>query len=86
MMKPFSKFHTIALTLYFLGARAQFTYGENQRGTIRDNEVVSAAFPDVEGVELLSPAFTRLDSLPSGWSYGTDGPTDDAELGKQLSL
>lgn len=57
-------------------------YGENQRGTIKDSDIVAQAFPDVEGVELLSPAFLRPESTPPGWSNGTDGPTDDAEMGK----
>lgn len=61
---------------------AQLTYGENQRGTIKDSDAVAQAFPEVEGIELLSPAFLRPESTPPGWSNGTDGPTDDAEMGK----
>jgi hypothetical protein len=62
---------------------AQSQYGENQRGTIKDSDVVAAAFPDVEGVELLSPAFLNPESTPPGWANGTDGPTDDAEMGER---
>lgn len=62
---------------------AQLQYGENQRGTIKDSEVVSRAFPDVNGIELLSPAFLNPDSTPEGWVNGTDGPTDDTEMGIQ---
>jgi hypothetical protein len=57
-------------------------YGENQRGTIKDSEIVAQAFPDVEGIQLLSPAFLRPNFTPPGWTNGTDGPTDDAEMGK----
>ncbi|KAF2165668.1 hypothetical protein M409DRAFT_67051 [Zasmidium cellare ATCC 36951] len=45
-----------------------------------DSDVVSQAFQDVEGIELLSPAFTTPDSLPPGWANGTSGPTSDAVL------
>lgn len=71
----------IILALSVTGSRAQLQYGENQRGTIKDSDVVAQAFPDVQGVELLSPAFLRPESTPDGWSNGTDGPTDDAEMG-----
>ena len=63
-------------------ALAQLQYGENQRGTIKDSDVVSQAFPPVEGIELLSPAFTQPDTLPPGWSNGTDGPTGYTDFGR----
>lgn len=47
---------------------AQSQYGENQRGTIKDSDVVSQAFPPFEGVELLSPAFGNPEASPPGWS------------------
>ena len=71
----------IALALYVADSRAQLQYGENQRGTRKDSDIVARAFPDVEGIELLSPAFLRPESTPEGWGNGTDGPTDDAEMG-----
>ena len=70
-----------ALALYVAGSQAQLQYGENQRGTVKDSDIVAQAFPDVEGIDLLSPAFLRPDTTPEGWSNGTDGPTDDAEMG-----
>ena len=60
---------------------AQLQYGENQRGTIRDSDVVARAFPSVEGIELLSPAFTDPEDSPPGWSNGTDGPTGYTDFG-----
>lgn len=69
------------LTFALSGAQAQLMYGENQRGTIKDSDIVASAFPEIEGFELLSPAFLRNETLPPGWSNGTDGPTDDTEMG-----
>jgi hypothetical protein len=75
-------FRVLALAAAIAGVSAQgLQYGENQRGTIKDSDVVARAFPDVEGIELLSPAFLRPNATPPGWSNGTDGPTDDAEMG-----
>ena len=71
----------LPLAALFVHTHAQAQYGENQRGTVRDSDVVAQAFPDVEGIELLSPAFLRPNSTPPGWTNGTDGPTDDAEMG-----
>lgn len=70
-----------ALTLCIAGSWAQLQYGENQRRTTKDSDIVAQAFPDVEGIELLSPAFARPESTPEGWPSGTDGPTDDSEMG-----
>lgn len=63
--------------------QGQATYGENYLTASRDSETVSRAFPEVEGIELLSPAFTNPDTLPNGWRNGTEGPTSDTELGKE---
>ncbi|PSK56594.1 hypothetical protein B9Z65_6218 [Elsinoe australis] len=60
--------------------QGQATYGGNYLSVSRDSETVSRAFPEVEGIELLSPAFTNLDTLPEGWRNGTEGPTSDTEL------
>ena len=79
---PHSLRQRLLLTLCVSPALAQLQYGENQRGTIKDSDVVARAFPDVQGIELLSPAFQKPDTLPPGWSNGTDGPTDDTELGR----
>ena len=71
----------VVLTLTAATIRAQLQYGENQRGMIKDSDIVAQAFPDVEGIELLSPAFIRPETTPPGWFDGTDGPTDDVEMG-----
>lgn len=60
---------------------AQLQYGNNERVTTKDNHAVAEAFPEVDGVELLSPAFLRPKSAPPGWENGTDGPTSLAEMG-----
>ncbi|ETN39189.1 uncharacterized protein HMPREF1541_05412 [Cyphellophora europaea CBS 101466] len=70
----------VVLTLTAATIRAQLQYGENQRGMIKDSDIVAQAFPDVEGIELLSPAFIRPETTSPGWSDGTDGPTDDVEM------
>lgn len=57
-------------------------FGHNQVPVRRDNKLVAAIFNDVEGCELLSPAFTRPETVPKGFRGGTEGPTSDAELGK----
>ncbi|KAK2041955.1 carboxypeptidase [Colletotrichum somersetense] len=59
---------------------AKLTYASNQVKILRDSEAVAANFPDVEGVELLSPAFANPESVPSGFAKGTSGPTDEATL------
>lgn len=71
----------IGLALLTTLSFAQEQYGENQRGTIKDSDVVSRAFPPVDGIELLSPAFTQPDASPPGWSNGTDGPTSYTDFG-----
>lgn len=76
---------TSSVTTFLLalgGAHAQLQYGNNERVTTKDSEAVAAAFPEIEGFELLSPAFLRPDSTPPGWENGTAGPTSLAEMGK----
>lgn len=70
------------LLLGAAGAFAQLQYGDNERVTTKDSDAVSEAFPEVEGIELLSPAFLRPESTPPGWENGTEGPTSLAEMGK----
>lgn len=55
-------------------------YGRNHVPVRRDNESVAANFPDVDGVTLNAPAFLNLDSISSGFSNGSAGPTDDATM------
>lgn len=69
------------LLLALGGAHAQLQYGNNERDTIKDSEAVANAFPEVEGFQLLSPAFLKPESTPPGWENGTAGPTSLAEMG-----
>lgn len=65
--------------------RSGNTYGGNYLATIRDSDIVAAAFPEVEGIELLSPYFTKPETRQAGFENGTQGPTDDIELGVDRS-
>jgi hypothetical protein len=69
------------LLLGVSGAFAQLQYGNNERVTTKDNPAVAKAFPEVEGIELLSPAFSRPELTPPGWENGTEGPTSLTEMG-----
>jgi hypothetical protein len=57
-----------------------FTYGGNDLEVIRDSETVSEAFPEVDGIELLSPYFINPNRTNSGFTNGTAGPTSQTEL------
>lgn len=70
-----------ALLLSASTTYAQLRYGNNERVTTKDNPAVAEAFPEVEEIELLSPAFLRPESTPPGWVNGTDGPTSLTEMG-----
>ncbi|KAI8204578.1 Carboxypeptidase 2 [Colletotrichum sp. SAR 10_86] len=59
---------------------AQKKYADNQVPVSKDSELVSQLFPDVEGVELLSPAFANDETVPDGWANGTSGPTSQDTL------
>jgi hypothetical protein len=61
-------------------AHAQSRYADNQVALVPDSEAVSANFPDVEGIELLSPAFLSPETVPAGFENGTSGPTDGATM------
>jgi hypothetical protein len=63
------------------GIQTGLQYGENWAPTIKDSELVSANFPDVN-ITLRSPAFLNPERVPARFSEGTEGPTDLNELGK----
>ncbi|KAK2035123.1 carboxypeptidase [Colletotrichum zoysiae] len=65
------------LGLSLLASAQAAKYGYNNVGVRKDSNIVAANFRDVEGVELLSPAFLTPESIPEGFSDGTKGPTDD---------
>jgi hypothetical protein len=71
-----------ATALLCAGLASALDYADNQAPLQKDEDHIAANFPDVEGVELLSPAFANPDSVPSGFTNGTDGPTDIDTLGK----
>lgn len=71
-----------AIVLLCLTCVEAVQYGHNWVYVRKDNELVAANFEDVQGYELLSPAFMRPDSVPSRFANGTDGPTSDAEVGR----
>ncbi|KAK1593802.1 carboxypeptidase [Colletotrichum navitas] len=59
---------------------AKLTYASNQARIFPDSKAVAANFPEVEDVELFSPAFTNPEGVPSGFANGTSGPTDEVTL------
>ncbi|KAF9881474.1 carboxypeptidase 2 [Colletotrichum karsti] len=71
---------TATLGLFQAGLATALTYASNQVEVIPDTEQVAANFPEVEGVELFSPAFATPDSVPATFANGTSGPTDQATL------
>lgn len=73
------------LSLWAGLANAQGHYADNQADLVQDNERAAANFPDVDGVELLSPAFLDTKSVPAGFANGTSGPTDEATMGNVLT-
>ncbi|KAM3424494.1 hypothetical protein BST61_g6498 [Cercospora zeina] len=68
------------LTPHLFHALAQSAYGDNYLQVTKDSDIVASAFPEVEGIELIAPAFTNPDTLPAGWTNGSSGPTDLYEL------
>ena len=74
------------LILTFGGAHSQLQYGNNERETSKDSDIVAQAFPEVEGIELLSPAFITPESTPPGWENDTDGPTSLSTMGTPCSV
>ncbi|GAB7365189.1 hypothetical protein MBLNU230_g6275t1 [Neophaeotheca triangularis] len=76
--------HSQALALAFIlpliyaqsgGPQFQNGYADRQLPLEQDSDLVSANFPDVEGIELLSPAFLNPENVPEGFSNGTSTAT-----------
>lgn len=63
------------------GIQRGLQYGENWAPTTKDSDLVSANFPDIN-ITLRSPAFLNPGKVPARFSNGTEGPTDDIELGE----
>ncbi|CEL05054.1 Putative Carboxypeptidase 2 [Aspergillus calidoustus] len=56
------------------------TYGYNHVPLRKDSETVAGAFPDVDNIQLLSPAFLMPDVRLPGFSNGTQGPSSQEDL------
>lgn len=67
------------------GIQRGLQYGENWAPTTKDSDLVSANFPDVN-ITLRSPAFLNPEKVPARFSNGTEGPTDDIELGQTTDV
>ncbi|KAJ4317361.1 hypothetical protein N0V94_004964 [Neodidymelliopsis sp. IMI 364377] len=68
-----------ALLLSVQTARAD-SYANNQSPTVVDSPEVAANFPDVDGIELLSPTFDNPADVPPSFGNGTSGPTPQTTL------
>jgi hypothetical protein len=79
-MRPTVGSAAYALTLC-AGLVAGDSYANNQNVVVVDSPQVTANFPDVGGVQLLSPAFINNGTVPETWSIGTSGPTPQSTLG-----
>ncbi|KAF1935993.1 Zn-dependent exopeptidase [Clathrospora elynae] len=55
-------------------------YASNQNPVVVDTPQVTANFPDVEGIKLLSPAFKNPETVPGAFANGTSGPTPQRTL------
>jgi hypothetical protein len=56
-------------------------YASNIRPVIVDPPQVAANFPDINGIQLLSPAFINPENVPATFANGTSGPTPQINLG-----
>jgi hypothetical protein len=68
------------LTLHVTTAIAD-GYASNTRPVVLDAPQVAANFPNVEGIQLLSPAFIHPENIPATFANGTSGPTPQQDLG-----
>jgi hypothetical protein len=60
-------------------------YANRQAPLQKDDDLVSELFEDVEGIELLSPAFLNPENVPDGWENGTASATLQLHQGKLFS-
>lgn len=67
------------------GPQSGLQYGENWVPVLKDSDIVAEAFPDVN-ITLFSPAFLTPETVPARFANGSEGPTDDIELGRQSRL
>ncbi|KAK1982794.1 carboxypeptidase [Colletotrichum cereale] len=68
------------LGLSLLASAQAAKYGYNHVEVRKDSDIVAANFKNVEGVDLLSPAFLTPATISEGFADGTKGPTNDDAL------
>lgn len=81
-MLPSSIQFIVGLVLSRLRVVIADKYASNQSPTVIDAPQVAQNFPPVEGIELLSPAFTNPGGVPATFANGTSGPTSQPSLGQ----
>lgn len=72
----------ISVLLGLASAVSAVKYGYNHVTTEKDSDIVNKAFPDVDDIELLSPAFLTPDVRLPGFSDGTQGPSSQEDMGR----
>lgn len=65
-------------------ASAQFIYQKNQAPLQKDADHIARHFPDVEGLEFVSPSFANRNEVPATFANGTSGPTPQHVLESYL--
>jgi hypothetical protein len=78
--------HKAPLTSFLLYAITAIAdrYASNIRPVVIDAPQVAANFPDIEGIQLQSPAFLSPENVPATFASGTSGPTPQRDLGMAL--
>jgi hypothetical protein len=66
--------------LLYAGLATAVRYNDNQVALVKDGDEAAKNFPEVEQIQLQSPAFIDPKSIPAGFDNGTSGPTSDATL------
>ncbi|KAH7123237.1 hypothetical protein B0J13DRAFT_679967 [Dactylonectria estremocensis] len=69
-------YKVLTATLLQTGLTAALGYADNQVSVVKDSDAASSHFPDLDDVEIYSPAFASPDSVPASFENGTSGPTD----------
>lgn len=77
-----SKGSVVSALLFSAGTVMADSYANDQNPTVFDTPQVVANFPDVEGIEILSPAFVNPSGVPGAFARGTLGPTPQDTLGE----
>ncbi|KAH7309207.1 carboxypeptidase [Stachybotrys elegans] len=71
---------SLCLAFLYAGIASAARYAGNQRPLEKDQFPVTKAFPDLQGIRLLSPALISPGTVPSGFANNTAGPTDQSTL------